>query len=197
MRIIEDVVSDIKYKIYRDKFIRFRVSPVMATVTRGDDSIDIIKLVNNSSDYNYLKDSIIVDLLGPRENDFLISSLLFGLYFDTFNLYSYMYINPDLRRDIAILEINSSETRKFFDENEREISSYFEEEYGIDTETYHRIINSLFEVRENEGNFYNNPIIVDISKILMGWTISQKFTSCRELIELFDSKNEINRKKTV
>lgn len=197
MRIIDEIVSDVKYKKYKDKFIRFRVSPVMATVARGDDGINIIKLVNSCSNYNDLKDSIIVDLLGPRENDFLIFSLLFGLFFDTFNLYSYMYINPELRRNIALLEPNCSGTRDFFKEKDNEISSYFEEEHGIDIDTYHKIIDSLFEVRDYDGDFYNNPIIIDISKILMGWTISHKFTSCRELIELFDRENEINRKKTV
>ena len=114
MRIIDEIVSDVKYKKYKDRFLELSVSPVLATVARSDDGINIIKMVNDSYDYDYLKDSIIVDLLGPRENDYLIFSLLFGLYFDVFNLYNYMYIEPEVRREIVSKEINANLTKEFF-----------------------------------------------------------------------------------
>lgn len=197
MRVIDEIVSDIKYKKYKDRFLKLSVSPVLATVACSDDGINIIKMVNDSYDYDYLKDSIIVDLLGPRENDYLIFSLLFGLYFDVFNLYNYMYIEPEVRREIVSKEINANLTKEFFKRYESQLLSYFEEVHGIDSETYHKMINLLFEIREFDSQYYNNPIIVDISKILMGYTLSGKFIGCSELIELFDRENEINRKKTV
>lgn len=197
MRIIDDIVSDFRYNKYKDKFIKYRVSPIMATVINSDDGINIIKLVNRSQDYSYLKDSIIVDLLGPRENDYLIFSLLFGLYFDVFNLYNYIYVSPEVRRDIAITDPNSSYTKNIFKENDSDIFSYFKEKYGLDREDYDRLVKSLFEVNSQESILYNSPIIVDMGKILMGSTLQGSFSSCSELIELFDRKNEINTKKLV
>lgn len=197
MRIIDDIVCDFRYKKYKDRFLKFRVSPIMVTVINSDDGINIIKLVNKSQDYINLKDLIIVDLLGPRENDYLIFSLLFGLYFDVFNLYNYIYVSPEVRRDIAITDPNSSYTKNIFKENDSDIFSYFKEKYGLDREDYDRLVKSLFEVNSQESILYNSPIIVDMGKILMGSTLQGSFSSCSELIELFDRKNEINTKKLV
>lgn len=197
MGIVDGIVKDYKYNKYKDEFIKFRVSPVMATVSNSDDGINIIKLVRESQNYDFLKDSIIVDLLGPRENDYLIFSLLFGLYFDTFNLYNYRYINPEVRRDIAITEPNRVSTKKIIEDNDLELFLYFQEKYGIGREEYDLLIKYLFDISIHDSIYYNNSIIVDFSKILMGFTLNGSFTTCQELIDLFDRKNENNYKKLV
>lgn len=197
MRIIDDMIMEYRYKKYKDKFTRFNVAPIMATVFHSDDGINIIKMVNSSRNYEYFKDSIIVDLLGPRENDFQIFNLLMGLYFDVFNLYGYMYIDPDVRRDIAVNDINKDKTLDFLNSHEEELFLYFEEEYGIDKETFSKIKKELFSLNDYDSYLYNSPIIYDIGKILMGYTLSGKFLGCRELIEFFDTKNAIKYKKTI
>lgn len=197
MRIIDDMICEYRYKKYKDKFTRFNVSPMMATVFWSDDGINIIKMVNKSRDYNYLKDTIIVDLLGPRENDFQIFNLLIGLYFDVFNLYSYMYVDPDVRREVAVSDIDKDKTLDFFNSHDRELFLYFEEKYGIDIEMFKKIKNALFSINDNDNYLYNSPIIYDIGKILMGYTLSGKFLGCQELIDFFDTKNAIKYKKTI
>lgn len=197
MRIIDDMVSDFRYKKYKDKFLRFNVSPAMARFFNADDGINIIKMVNGCKDFFVLKDTIIVDLLGPRKNDFLISSLLFGLYFDAFNLYSYMYIDPEVRREIAICDLNKEKTELFFRENDIELFSYFSEKYGIDRNEYNSFIKSLFQVTLDDNELYNSKIIKDVEKMLMGWTLCGRFTSCDQLIEAFNNINENNIKKAI
>lgn len=197
MGIIDDIVRDYKYNKYKDEFIKFRVSPVIAAVPNSDDGINLIKMVNDSDNYDNLKDSIIVDLLGPRENDYLIFSLLFGLYFDTFNLYNYKYINPEVRRDIAITEPNCFSTKKIIEDNDFALFLYFEEKYGIVREEYDLLIKSLFDINIGDSSYYNSRIVEDLGKILMGFTLNGSFTTCEELIDLFDRKNENNLKKLV
>ncbi len=188
MRLFKELKDD-QTKSYKDRCEAFRISEQLLMERKEKDAISIAKLVEKSKDFENLKENIREELLNDKETDYFHFSLLFGLYFDVFNSYPYLYISPEVRKIILKKEIKNSITRDFLSKNQSLLEKYFSEQYGIDSDFYHSIVDSLFQVNHQNSILYHPDIIMDIGKILMGYSLSDSFFGCKEAINSFEDKN--------
>ena len=199
MRFIESYENDFRLFLYGKKAKQLKVSEFMLTGRSGVNDIKIGKLISTSKDNEELRNNVCNELLKETNTDYLHFSLIMGLYFGCFNLYNYLYIKPSVRKKIVESNPNRKDTMNFIILHYSSILEYFHDKYGIDDYTLKSIISRMLFCIDNEDiytSLYNNYVTREIGLILMGVSLSDKFTSCSDAINSFYEKNEDCKLKT-
>ena len=186
---IEDFENSIRWNLYGKKCKELNVSREVLFGRRYDDGIHLEKIISQSFDYDQFVNNVSHELIRSKNTDYLHFSLIMGLYFDCFHLYNFMYISPEVLKDVVPTISGGIDTMRFLKNHEYEIFSYLEEKYGISYEKYTYLINKLFDVSEYDQSFYNSNIVRDIGMILMGNSLGKHFYSCQDAIDLFNKRN--------
>ncbi len=187
-------------KLHGKKAINLKVSPKMLFSKTGKDNLSISYLVRKSKSNIEFRKRVEKELLFRTTSNFHDFSLLMGLYFGVFNLYGYMYIDSNLKKELLKGEPSFFKTKKFLDNYEQEIFSYLEKKYHLDFSDYKQIYQQLFTV--SPDSFYSDAIYQDIGKIIMGNQLyhqdhpqDKRVLGCEKLISYFDQKNQTDLEK--
>lgn len=184
--------------LYGERAVKLGVSKGMLSGRLASDGINIVKLISSSTSPEDFRRRVIESLDDDRNTDYLHFSLIMGLYFGCFNLYNYMYICPDDRKKIVGSSPSRSDTMYFIKKYWNVLCEYFSDKYGIKPDELKKIISQMLFIVDSDDvkvKFYNNDIVKDIGKILMGVSLSNEFIGCREAIEFFDESNKNNIRK--
>ena len=193
MQFIEGCENDIRLFLYGKKAKKLNVSEFMLIGRSGANDIKIGKLISKSNDYDSFRDNVISELINDTNTDYLHFSLIMGLYFGCFNLYNYLYIRPNVRKKIVESNPNRKDTMNFLITHYSYILKYFYDKYGINDNTLKSIISRMLFRIDNEDDYtglYNNYVTREIGLILMGASLTDKFTCCSDAINCFYEENE-------
>lgn len=205
MRVIDEIIDDIKIKKYGKLAHKLKTSLMMLTGSKNENGIKLEDLmVESKGDFFYYQDLIEKSLLEDYQLDFLDFSLLMGKFFGVYNEYCFIYIKKDIRKKIATnKKINRENTMLILEENFNEIFKYFKDKFFLTKEEFIEFISSFFVVRDNY-NLYNNKMVNELAFILMGnylyleYSISEKnFCGCLESIEYFQNVNNSLNKSQI
>lgn len=196
MKVIEDAIESVVVKLYGDKAQEFLVSSKMLVGSHGYDGIDVLHILRSSHDKKTFDFRMKKELLKPRTTDFYHFSLLMSQYFGVYNLYCYMMVDRDVIFDVMRQEPTVEKTLEFFKKNGNRIYEYFNFSYGISREYYDQVVSKMFQVND-DYSIYNNDIVFDIGKILMGNDLYQldhhtsSFLGCSSSIAYFEKRNQL------
>ena len=201
MRIIDDFENEVKESVYKNKAKLCSVSTLMLRGRNSSDGISIIKLLRASKNKIQFDDLVKSELLKDRNTDFYDFSLLMGQFFGVYNLYSYEFVDKESRTKIVSSNISSEYTNMFFDKYNDKVFEYISYNHSISHDDYINLIGKMFMV-VNDYSIYNNSVVKDIGKILMGNYLYamdyfdgnfENLIDCNEAINYFDNCNKKNR----
>lgn len=198
MRIIDDFVDDFTEKFYKDKAGICRVSLKMVRKKRGENSISICTLLRFCNDKIGFDTLVRQELDSDRKTDFYDFSLLMGQFFGVYNLYSYVYVDREIRRKIMSFNHDFHNTKNLLEKNKNKIFEYLSSKYDLTLLEYESIINKMFTI-VNDFSIYNNDIVREVGKILMGSCLyaydyfngdNSFLINCGDAVNYFDECNE-------
>ena len=201
MRIIDDIENNIREKLYKGKSEICLVSPLLIRGRVASDGISIPKLLKYSNKKVEFDTLVKQELTSDRKTDFYDFSLLMGQFFGVYNLYSYQYIDRDSRNKLVNSKVDKEYTKKIFDKYNDKIFDYISIVHNISYSKYSDLIDKMFRV-VNDYSIYNNDVVKDIGKILIGNRLygidyfdenSECLIDCNEAIDYFDKCNGIIR----
>lgn len=202
MKIMDDIINNINEKIYKNKAEICLVSPLLIRGRVAEDGISIPKLLRYSHSKANFDILVRDELTYDRNTDFYDFSLLMGQIFGVYNLYSYQYVKRDVRCDIVNSKVDSKYTNRIFDKYGDKIFEYVSSTYNISNDEYISLIVKMFKVID-DYSIYNNDIVKDIGKILLGNILYgidyfggnyDYLINCEDAIDYFDKCNSINKR---
>lgn len=197
MRYFEEKENEKRIKKYGNKANHLNISWNLLRGRRAADSINIVKLIENSDNFNDLKNNVAIELYNSTQVDFLHFTLILGLFFDCFNKYDYhQKIDLEVIKKIVESKPNSTKTLEFLGEYEEDLYKYLASRNQLDYETYQNILRSMFVIN-NDYYFklYNSDIVWEIGKVIMGYTLNPNINSCEEAVIEFENQNEPKKEK--
>ena len=196
MGMIREAKDSLVVDIYGRKALSIGVSYDLLVGSNGEGGINILSMIKKSKTKEDFDKLAIDEIIKVRNTDFYHYSLLMGQYFGIYNIYSYVYVEQDSREFIMKSNPNFFKTKKFIEEHDKEIFQYINSTYSVDYDFYGEVLERIFNINY-DNSIYNNDVVKDISKILMGndlYNIRNNgtgFIGCREAIDYFEKQNEI------
>ena len=196
MGLFDGVIDSYTIDKYGTKARLCRVSENLITGRNTDGGIRPLDILKKSKSASEFDDFAREECAKDRNTDFYHFSLLMGQYFGVYNVYCYMYVSQDVRNRLAKAQPNPEETIAFFEEHNFELYQYIYETYGIDYNQYLGITSKMCTIDNNYSN-YNNPVVRDIGKVLMGNSLyksanpsNSEFIGCGDAIDYFNTCNQ-------
>lgn len=195
MPIIEEIINSNRIKKYGDKCKNLDVSTLFLMGREAEDGISVRTLVKKCNSKQEFESKIRSCLLKTNREDFYHYSLIMGFYFGIFNLYCYQTINKEIRDEIIKSNINCNDTKQFLCDNYSKIYKYFFDTFGLSEEDFEKLIVRVFSLNE-DYLYYNNPLIFELGRILIGNTLAKNrgygngFIECRDAIDYFFMRNK-------
>lgn len=166
MGFVSDIVGDRKTNKYKEQFKALGVSTRFFYHKHPVDCIQLDDMALKVTSKEGLRRKVCVSLYYREKPDFYDFSLIMGLFFDTFNIYSYQGLTEDMKKELISLDLNSKTTRNFLNEYSSSLIDYFQKTYDINADFYQKEVDKMFTVVDDES-LYGNVVCNDLGKILI------------------------------
>lgn len=181
MRVFEELADEARIKKYGLKAKEFDVSCNLLCGNAMNYGIPIHKIIAKASSKEDFNRKVRTTLYDSERIDFYDFSLLMGLYFGVYNSYGYLYVAPEVKREIIEANPNREDTISFLNQYQEAICHYFQETYDfsdLQTTTFVGKMTDILTDRE----LYHKSYVHDFGKLLMG-------------VYLLYDKEEVNTEK--
>ncbi len=179
MTSFSDVINDYNSRRKQNKANGLGISTNMLNLKVNTYSTNFNKIVKEVNTKEQLDKILRNELITKDKSSFYTYSIIMGLYFGIYNLYCYIPLSRPLVNKILKTSPNREDTLIFFENYHNEIVNLLNSKYNLTEAETNNIVNKMFHIIE-DSSLYNNEIVSDIAKILIG-------------SNLLFSKEEINR----
>lgn len=178
MGFVSDIVGDRKTNKYGEHLNHLAVSNRFFYHKHPSNCIQPDELALGANSKEELRRTVCVSLYYRGKPDFYDFSLIMGLFFGTFNIYSYQNLTENMKKELVSLDLNSEITRNFLSEYSSSLIDYFQKTYDIHADFYQKEVDRMFTVADDES-LYGNIVCNDLGKILIAsYLTMSSFDNC-------------------
>ena len=151
---------------YGEHAVSLNVSPKFLYHKYPGDCLPINKMIIDSTSFEKFRRKADIFLFSHGKTDFYDFSLIMGKFTGIYNIYSYEYLNEELKREISGDSIDSRDVFLFLDRHFNSLAEYFQKNYHIASFDVEKDIYHMFEV-SSDDTIYRSPVCRDIGKMLI------------------------------
>ena len=181
MRVFEEMADEARIKKYGPKALELDVSYNLLCGNAMNYGIPIHKLIAKASSKEDFNRKVLGTLYDSERTDFYDFSLLMGLYFGVYNSYGYLYVAPEVKREVIEANPNREDTISFLAQYQEAICHYFQEAYDFSDLQTTSFVEKMTDVLTG-SELYHKSYVHDFGKLLMG-------------VYLLYDKEEVNTEK--
>lgn len=166
MGILSDFSGCRRMERYGEHAISLNVSPRFLYHKYPGDCLPINKMIIDSTSCEKFRRKADIFLFSHGKTDFYDFSLIMGKFTGIYNIYSYEFLNEELKKEISGDSIDSRDVFLFLDRHFNSFAEYFQNQYHISSDDVQKDIYRMFKVSLDD-TVYRSPVCRDVGKILI------------------------------